>query len=132
MSVDWVIRHRIRLLLAALAIGAVVYAFFGGSMLPIDAYRQLDDDTIVIRVGHAGGPTWTRVTSVRESDAWVEIAVRSVTAPVPMSGVRYRLELTVDLDQPLGTRRVVDAYGHHPPNVDDTGGSSPSALTGFP
>ena len=123
MTVDWVIRHRIRLLLAALAIGTVVYAFFGGSTLPIDAYRQLDGDTIVIRVGHAAGPTWTRVTSVRESDTRVEIAVRSVSAPVPMAGALYRLDLTVDLDQPLGTRRVVDAYGHRPPNVENTGAS---------
>ena len=122
MTVDWLIRHRIRLLLVALGIGALGYAFFGGSTLPIESYL-LDGNTVVIRVEHAGGPTWTRVTDVRESDATVEITVRSVSAPVPMAGVLYALDLTVDLETPLGDRSVVDAFGRHAPRVNDVDAS---------
>jgi hypothetical protein len=103
---------------AAAAGVAAAYAVFGGSNVPIDTYRALDNDTITVEVT-TGDFSWTRVADVRETESTVEITVRTVALPLPMASVGYSMNLMVDLDQPLGDRTVVDAYGSQPRRVGD-------------
>lgn len=111
---------RLRVLLAAGVIAGVAaaYAVFGGSTVPVDSYRVLDEDTITIEVT-TGDFSWTRVANVRETESTIEITVRTVALPLPMASVGYSMDLMVDLDQPLGDRTVVDAYGSEPRRVGD-------------
>ena len=100
--------------LAAVAlIAGGIWAQFGAGPDPIDSYRLIDDDTIAIMTT-TGDLTWTRVTSVHETETQVEITVRSVTVPLPMASVAFPLELTVSLREPLGDRQVMDGSGHSP------------------
>jgi hypothetical protein len=95
-------------------IGGGFWAQFGAGPDPIDSYRLIDDDTIAIMTT-TSDLTWTRVTSVHETETRVEITVRSVTVPLPMASVAYPLELTVDLREPLGDRQVMDGFDDSPP-----------------
>ena len=100
-------RLRIPLLILGvfLALGVLACASLD-TAAPIDYYRVVGEDTIV--VGAGTGPTlWPRITSVSETASEVVVDVRSVRAPVPSTGMQVT-ELTVTLRQPLGDRRIVD------------------------
>lgn len=104
---EWFIRHRIRLLLGVAGLLVAAYLLIGRPV-PIESYHVLNERTIAVRVV-TGDLTWTRVAGVRETDTFVEVAVTAVTAPVPMSSIGKPVELTVDLQQPLADRTVIDA-----------------------
>ena len=103
-------------LLAAIVlavVGLVVVGFVllrpGSQPFPIDYYRVIDDDTIVI--GTTAGSGETRVTKVDESSESVVITVQffsSVFDATTSEG--SSIELTVDLEAPLDGREVRDPY----------------------
>ena len=75
----------------------------------VEWYRLADEDTLVIGTTTGGSGTWTWVRHVGETDETVKIAVRTVNLPLPMGAIDSPLELTIDLEQPLGERTVLDA-----------------------
>jgi hypothetical protein len=77
--------------------------------LSISHYRVVDETTI--RVGVTTSKwAWTRVTDVEEAASSVRITVKSLTHPLPQGDIGYEIELTVQLDRPLGDREVVDGH----------------------
>jgi hypothetical protein len=96
------------LIATILAVGAITALFLIGSPTHVEWYQPIDEDTVRIGVTTGGGGTWTWVRGVDETDERVTITVRTVTLPVPMASIGYALELTVELDRPLGSRTVVD------------------------
>ena len=95
------------MLIAALVLVPLAFGL-RGTRLRIESYQVVDPDTIAVQVTH-GSLDWTRVGDVHETDDAVEIEVRVSTLPVPQTSVGYGLVLTVDLEAPLGERRVIDA-----------------------
>ncbi len=94
--------------MAVLAVAAYVLI---GRSVSIEFYRILDERTIAVQVV-TGDQTWTRVAWVRETDSTVEIAVTSVSAPLPMTSIGKPLVLTINLQHPLGNRIVIDSDGN--------------------
>ena len=74
---------------------------------PIDYYRIVDQQTLVVGT-MTGTASWTRVAGVAETPSTITITVSSLNAPVPGTDVGYRLELTVELVAPIGSKTVVD------------------------
>jgi hypothetical protein len=95
-------------LLAGVAVLLLAAYLLIGRPVPIESYRVLDERTIAIRVV-TGDLTWTRVAAVRETDSAVEVAITAVSAPLPMADIGRPVELTVDLQRPIGDRTVFDA-----------------------
>jgi len=71
-------------------------------------YRVVNDRTLV--VGTITGPgAWTRVTSVTETPATVEITVNSLVVQLgPGTAVGVPVESVATLRDPIGTRTVID------------------------
>ena len=70
-------------------------------------YRVVDDRTLAI--GVISGPgTWIRVTALTDGPETVTLTVSALTAPLPGYG-DDAIELTVELDEPIGARSVIDA-----------------------
>jgi hypothetical protein len=71
-------------------------------------YRVVDDRTLV--VGTITGPgAWTRVTSVTETPATVEITVNSLVVQLgPGTAVGVPVESFAMLHDPIGSRTVID------------------------
>jgi hypothetical protein len=95
----------------ALAVGIAALGFWlastAGRTDRLEYYRMMDPDTIIIGVV-SGRIAWTRVTDVAETGSEVRITVRTIDNPLPATGQGFPIELTVDLDEPLGHRVVVD------------------------
>ena len=94
-------------ILAVVAFVAIVVASQLGTARLIEAYQVLDEDTILIHTS-SGNLAWRRVTDVVETGESVDITVKSYDAPVPQTLVAYPAFFVVDLEEPLGDRRVVD------------------------
>lgn len=113
------VRGRVRRLAAAGAVGAglalawVVLA--GTSSAPVESYRVVDPQTIVVVVG--GAPhSWTRVSGVAESASTVAVSAQTTTwLPGPGTSNLELVELTVRLAQPLDGRTVTDGSGQAVP-----------------
>lgn len=107
----------------AIVLGVVALVFFvasPGNVLMLDYYELEDADTI--RVGtSAGSAAWTRVTDVTETSSKVQITVKSWSWPVPQADVGYPIELTVNLETPLGDRQVTDLLHVVPLRTGDAG-----------
>ena len=102
-------RQRLGCLILAAIVVLVPLAFgLRGTVIRIESYRLLEADTIAAEVTH-GNLDWTRVGATVESESAVTVEVRMSTVPVPQAGVGYSLVLTVELEAPLGDRRVIDA-----------------------
>jgi hypothetical protein len=104
---------RSRRRLGCVAIAALVVLVplaFGlrGQVIPIESYRIREPDTIVLRVLH-GGLSWVRVGDLAEDAATVRIEVRESAVPLGRGAIGLQSELVVDLEAPLGDRRVIDA-----------------------
>lgn len=110
------VRGRVRRLAAAAVIGAGlalawVVLLSGTSAAPVQSYRVVDPQTIVVVVG--GAPHgWTRVTAVAESASTVAVSAQTTTW-LPGAGTANLelVELTVRLAQPLDGRAVTDGSG---------------------
>jgi hypothetical protein len=112
------VRGRVRRLAAAvvgagLALAWVVLA--GTSSAPVQSYRVVDPQTIVVVVG--GAPHgWTRVSGVTESATAVAVSAQTTTwLPGPGTASLELVELTVRLAQPLDGRTVTDGSGQAVP-----------------
>ena len=94
---------------AVVVIGIVLFRP-GSQPMGLDYYRMLDEDTIVI--GLIGGESAdARVTDVSETDDTVTITVRLFTTSFGLTNeVGLPVELQVDLERPLGDRKVFDPY----------------------
>jgi hypothetical protein len=101
------------LLTVILVIGALILVKSNSTVLAGDMTYQLTNSrTISLKVA-AADPSWTRITSVKETDTEVRIAVETLTYPIPVpqsGGLAFR-ELTVSLTSDLAARTVVDATG---------------------
>lgn len=104
-------------LFAAIGIGAVAllvvgFILFRPGSQPryLDYYRVVDED--IIAIGLSGGMSAEqRVTDVVETEDAVTITVRSFTTYFGMNdGVGHPVELQVDLERPLGDRKVFDPH----------------------
>ena len=113
------VRGPMRRLAAAGAVGAglalawVVLA--GTESAPVQSYRVVDPQTIVVVVG--GAPHgWTRVSGVAESALTVAVSAQTTTwLPGPGTANLELVELTVRLAQPLDGRTVTDGSGQAVP-----------------
>jgi hypothetical protein len=86
----------------------------------IDSYRVVDERTIVVQVV-APPRGWTWVDEVVESSSAVKVSVRSFDLlPGPGTAYAISLELTVQLDEPLGDRLVEDGDGRPVPRPNCT------------
>lgn len=76
--------------------------------ISIIAYRVIDEQTLVVAV--SGNGNWgTRVTSVEETLTTVTVSAAMFHfQPGPGTASAIPMELTVRLQSPLGSRRVVD------------------------
>jgi hypothetical protein len=74
---------------------------------PLDYYRTVDEQTIVVGAG-TGPAIWVRVTTQSETADTITVGVRAIRAPVPSTASQVT-EITVRLASPLGARRVIDA-----------------------
>ncbi len=104
-------------LLAAIAVlGAGFWILRpGGQPHSIDHYRLVDADTLVIRVW-AEEEAETRVTGIAETDDSVTITVRTFSFVIgPQAPEPVPMDLTVDLQRPLGNRLVFTPNGSIPP-----------------
>jgi hypothetical protein len=96
------------LVLALVVVLVLVSARLLDRAVPIMYYRVTEARTVV--VGTLTGPgAWTRLSSVVETPSTVTISVSALQAPLPGTDVGYTLELVVKLQDPLGTRSVVDS-----------------------
>jgi hypothetical protein len=116
------VRGRARRLAAAAVLGAgLVLAWVallsGTSAAPVQSYRVVDPQTIVVVVG--GAPHgWTRVSGVAESASTVAVSAQTTTwLPGPGTANLELVELTVRLAQPLNGRAVTDGTGQAVPLV---------------
>jgi hypothetical protein len=114
------VRGRVRRLAAAAVIGtglalAWVALLSGTSPAPVQSYRVVDPQTIVVVVG--GAPHgWTRVSGVAESASTVAVSAQTTTwLPGPGTASLELVELTVRLAQPLDGRTVTDGSGQAVP-----------------
>ena len=94
-------------LVVAIGIGLFVVATQLGNPRQIESYQVLDEDTILIQTSE-GRLNWTRVTRVVETAESVDLTVTSFQAPVPGTDEAYLAFFVVDLESPLGDRRVLD------------------------
>jgi hypothetical protein len=90
----------------------VVLAFTAYRMLDarstIDYYRAVDPQTLMVGTTEGAG-AWTRVTSVVETPSTVTITVTSFWFQLgPSTEMAYFAESVARLQQPLGSRTVID------------------------
>lgn len=97
-----------RLIAVLLVIGVLAALVLIGRPTRVEWYGVQDEDTIIVGVTGGGSGTWTWVREVAVSEDAVSLVVRTVSLPVPLAGVGYPLQLTVELGEPLGDRAVVD------------------------
>ncbi len=114
------VRGRARRLAAAAVLGAgLVLAWVAllSGTAPVQSYRVVDPQTIVVVVG--GAPHgWTRVSGVAESASTVAVSAQTTTwLPGPGTANLELVELTVHLAQPLNGRAVTDGTGQAVPLV---------------
>ena len=116
------VHGRVRRLVATAALGAGlmlawVALLSSTSAAPVQSYRVLDPQTIVVVV--AGAPhSWTRVYAVVESASTVAVWAQTTTwLPGPGTANLERVDLTVHLAQPLSGRAVTDETGQAVPLV---------------
>jgi hypothetical protein len=77
----------------------------------IHSYRVIDERTLVVQV-NAPPRGWTWVDEVVETSSAVKVSIKSFDLlPGPGTAYAISLELTVQLDQPLGDRVVQDGDG---------------------
>jgi hypothetical protein len=99
---------RRRLLVAAIAIVALLVAVKSlDRAQPVHFYRVIDDRTIGVEA-ESGPASWTRVTSVTETETSVTIKVSSLAVSLTGSEAPRPTELEVTLAAPLGDRAVID------------------------
>jgi hypothetical protein len=107
------------LTLTILAVAAMGLAWFlylrpGGPPRFIDWYELADGDSLVIQTETGAGEE-IRVTDVLETADSVTITVRSFTTDFGIStDIGVKVQLRVDLEQPLGDRRVFDPHHEVP------------------
>lgn len=108
-----------RRIAAGLAVGAGLavawVALAGTSSAPVESYRVVDPQTIVVVIG--GAPHgWTRVSDVAESATTVAVSAQTTSwLPGAGSGELALVEVTVRLAQPLDGRTVTDGGGQAVP-----------------
>jgi hypothetical protein len=97
--------------LVAIVVGLFLLGRWLDRSQPIQSYRVIDDYTIAVELD-ASSPQWTRITNVTETSERVVINVGSFIIPWAQAeaGVGHSQELVVRLQQPLGSRPVVDGY----------------------
>ena len=128
-------RRRLLALAAALFLGAAAlaigYLLFVIGPHPIDWYRLDAPDLLTVDVT-TGPVAWTWVSDVTETPTRVTITVKSFDLALgPGSAVGYPRQLSVHLQQPLGSRPVYDGTGlqvprYHPPEPAPTPTPVPS------
>lgn len=84
-----------------------------GTVVPAFAHRIVDDDTLTI-ITETGEGDFTRITDVTETASAVRITIRSMEAPGLRVSQGRILELTVELEAPLGHRVVHDGIHEVP------------------
>jgi hypothetical protein len=90
----------------------------GGTPLVLDYYRIVDADSINVGTSTGAGVE-TRVTNVLETSDSVTITVQRFQQVFGLTrGGTHPIELTVDLDQPVGDRRVFDPH-HEVPRAEN-------------
>ena len=98
--------------LATAVIGAILFipvAFtLRGTVKPIEAYRSTDADTIAVLVTH-GCCSWLHVGGLDQTEDVVRVEVRESKIPIGNALIGLQSWVVVDLDAPLGDRRVIDA-----------------------
>jgi hypothetical protein len=114
------VRGRSRRIAAAALIGAGLLVAWlvvlsGTSPAPVQSYRVVDPETIIVVVG--GAPHGrTRISRVVESASTVAISAQTTTwLPGPAGASLELVELTVRLAEPLDGRTVTDGSGRAVP-----------------
>ena len=104
----WIVIAGSLFIVVAVVGGAYVLAT-PGVVRFLDDYQVVGDDTLLVATV-TGTLEWTRVTSVVETSSEVSIEVRSNPWPLPQSSEGHATTLTVNLEEPLGSRRVIDPF----------------------
>ncbi len=100
--------------LAAVALLVFASIRFLDRPTPIDFYRIVDPQTLGIDTTTGPG-TWTRVTSVAETDSSVTVVVSAIRIQLgPAEDTLGFVELTVKLSSPIAGRTVVDGSNGQP------------------
>lgn len=102
----------------ALAIGGIVLYWLITTLIyvaPVDRYERAGDDRhlrVYALIGAGDAEFWH---IVRSGDTEIQVVVLAKRTP-PRSRVNelvgQSIQISVELDAPLGGRRVIDAYGH--------------------
>jgi hypothetical protein len=83
-----------------------------GHVQLVRSYELVDEQTIAIQTGTSSSE-WRRDVEVVESSTEVRVTVRTFNWPFT-AGTGVDLELLVDLDEPLGDRRVFGPFREVP------------------
>jgi hypothetical protein len=117
------VRRRFWRFLGAVAVvvgAAVLFYVSSNRPTPIVAYRLVDQRTVVVTAA-AAEATWTRLTSVVESDDAVRVYVESLEWPGNRTAQANLIEFTIVLSRDLGQREIRDGTGTIVPHVEPTG-----------
>ena len=103
-----------RVLAGILVAGGLAGLLLFGRVTPIESYLVDDDGRLIVTTMSGGPGRWNRIADVDETSDGVIVSVRTASLPVPMSDIGVPAELVVALEDPLGERRVVDAWSGQP------------------
>ena len=107
------------ILLALGAVAGAVAVTGAGRMDALTSYSLVGDGHSVRLEVTGGAATWTRVVQLTQTPDEVAVTVRSFTFPfLPQTAVGQRLELLVDLREPMGDRRLWDGFWFVPRNAE--------------
>ena len=97
----------------AVAVAVWLLVLEPGDERVIDDYVLIGPDTLRVAT-IAGDGAWTRVTEVTETSNEVHLTVKSFAWPLSMADIGQRVEMDVQLAEPLGDRRVTDGFHEIP------------------
>lgn len=107
----WTRRSLVVVVIVGLLVGVWLLFVVKSYSVPITSYRVVDDQTLVVQVV-AGSRSWCRLANTAETASDIQVSAECVDwLPLPGTAVGQTLEYTVQLDEPLNDRVVIDGDG---------------------
>ena len=110
--------RKLWLVVVLVVVGVPLWAQNSTVLFPdMQSYAVVNQRTLAVRVAVAPC-SWTRVTNVAETPAYVRVKVETLPCPIPLPStdeLAFR-DLTVSLADDLATRDVQDANGQVVPS----------------
>jgi len=104
-----------------------VSVLVGGYPVPIDSYTQVSDQALSVQVTGGNG-VWCRLADVQENQQHVRVRAKCLRwNPLPSTALGQPVDLALRLNQPLGSRVVMDGDGNLVRRTGHLGQASGSA-----